>query len=163
MRRKGGALADWERQRDHGGGRKNMSRLVRVQVFEWWSDIRWSIDYKKAGARFPVELLKAKWKELLQAYAADCLIQNIRPTIKSDITSKDIQSFEKEFNLTLRKPNRRFKVAREVLQSVWSLAGLAYLASESCAFWSGDTIQKWKTLTRARTTGTKLAVRISER
>ena len=77
--------------------------------------MRLSIDYKKIGPRFPVKLLKAKWMELLAQYAAECLKEGVEPDIPQQITAKMVRAWEDEYNLTLRAPNRRYKVPRSVL------------------------------------------------
>ena len=65
--------------------------------------------------RFPEKLLVAKWVSLLQDYAALCLTQGVEVAIPQTITAHMIKGFETEFNLTLRKPNRRYKVSKSVL------------------------------------------------
>jgi hypothetical protein len=108
-------IKNHKRKRGHGGGRRYTCPLVRQQLFDWWTDMRLSIDYKKIGPRFPQKLLVAKWVSLLQDYAAICLEAGAPVDIPQAITPHMVESFEDEFSLTLRKPNRRYKVARSVL------------------------------------------------
>ena len=77
--------------------------------------MRLSIDYKKVGPRFPQKLIVAKWNAMLADYAAACLTEGTPCDIPQQVTAEMMEVFEEEFNLSLRKPNRRFKVARHVL------------------------------------------------
>ena len=77
--------------------------------------MRLSIDYKIVGPRFPQKIVVAKWNALLADYAAACLTEGVPCDIPQRITAEMVGAFEEEFNLSLRKPNRRFKVARHVL------------------------------------------------
>ena len=53
--------------------------------------------------------------ELLAQYAAECLKEGVQPDIPQQITPKMVHAWEDEYNLTLRAPNRRYKVPRSVL------------------------------------------------
>ena len=77
--------------------------------------MRLSIDYTKIGPRFPVKLLKAKWLDLLTHYAGECIKAGGPADIPQTITANMISSWEDEYNLSLRKPNRRYKVPRRIL------------------------------------------------
>ena len=108
-------MRDSKRQRGHGGGRLHACPFVRRQLFDWWADMRLSIDYSKIGPRFPVKLVKAKWMELLADYAAECIKEGQPVEIPQVITASMVRSWEDEYNLSLRRPNRRYKVPRPVL------------------------------------------------
>ena len=108
-------MREHRRQKGHGGGRGPKCPLVRRQLFDWWADMRLSIDYTKIGPRFPIKLVKAKWMDLLAEYAAECIKAGVQPDIPQQITSEMVTSWEDEFNLSLRKPNRRYKVPRRIL------------------------------------------------
>ena len=71
---------EWQRQRGHGGGRKTTAPLIRHALFEWWSGIRYAIDWtqfaaenrsrgKKHLARFPRSILVLKVTQLLEDHA----------------------------------------------------------------------------------------------
>ena len=77
--------------------------------------MRLSIDYSKIGPRFPVKLVKAKLIDLLTLYAAVCIKAEVPADIPQTITARMIRSWEDEYNLSLRKPNRRYKVPRRIL------------------------------------------------
>ena len=78
-----------KRQRGHGGGRPHKSPLVRQALYEWWSGIRYAIDWtqlatdrrsrgKKNLARFPRSVLLIKVHQLIEEYAYASLL-NGRP------------------------------------------------------------------------------------
>ena len=108
-------ISDHKRRRRRGGGRHVKCPIVRQHLFDWWSDMRLSIDYRKVGPRFPQKLIVAKWNAMLADYAAACLTEGTPCDIPQQVTAEMMEVFEEEFNLSLRKPNRRFKVARHVL------------------------------------------------
>ena len=116
------------RKRWYGGGRPPHCDIVRQQLYDWFVCLRYSIDWKKFGqprsrggakrrkcqARFPRCIMKAKASQLLENYVAECLINGVRPhTVQ--LTSKWFKQFERDYNLSMRAPNRKFKVPKAVL------------------------------------------------
>ena len=97
---------------DQGSHRKKAPG-VRQELFAWFSVLRHSIDYK-VFVRFPPKLLDLKAKELVNLYCAECLKNGVRPN-PPQVTSGWLKGWQCEYRVSLRKPNRKFKVPRRVL------------------------------------------------
>ena len=78
-------------------------------MFEWFSIMRHSVK-----ARFPTKLLEVKAKQLAQDYVVACLVNGAKPDPPS-ITSHWLKSWQIEYRISLRKPNRKYKVHKNVL------------------------------------------------
>ena len=114
------------RQRAVGAGRPYRVPLVRQALYEWWSSIRYAIDWKalvhsrrshgkKHLARFPRSLLRLKVQQLQEFLAYSCLVSgNPVQSIKSD--SWWFKRWEDEYGLSMRKANRKYQVPRAVLK-----------------------------------------------
>lgn len=118
-----------QRKRWYGGGRPPRIDIVRQHLYEWFICVRYSIDWKKFGqpqrscggikrrkcqARFPRSILKTKASQLVQEYAHECLVNGVTPQ-PVVLTYQWFKRFERDFNLSLRTPNRKFKVPKAVL------------------------------------------------
>ena len=60
-------------------------------------------------------MLRAKGQELLESYYRECVIAGITPT-SVVMANHWFDLWEAEYNLSLRAPNRKFKVPRWVLE-----------------------------------------------
>lgn len=88
--------------------------IVREQLFEWFSVMRHSIDYKVL-TRFPPTLVELKAKQLVQDYVAACLNAGVEPQPPT-ISWHWLKAWRMEYRVSFRRPNRKFKVPRKVLE-----------------------------------------------
>lgn len=83
---------------------------IRENLFEWFSSIRHSVK-----ARFPSQLLTLKAKQYVEEYISACLINGVKPN-PPKINSHWMARWRHEFSVCLRKPNRKYKVPKKVLE-----------------------------------------------
>ena len=115
-----------QRQRGEGGGRSTKCEWLRQELFEWWSGVRYAVDWSsikkntapevvpKKIARFTQYVIKAKAKELLSRYVR----AQVEGGVKVEavvLRSRWFAEWRHERGLSLRKPNRRYKVSRAVM------------------------------------------------
>ena len=117
---------DHLRKWGHGAGPKFKAALVRQALYEWWSGLRYAIDWKqliaarrsrgkKHLARFPRSALLTKVRQLLQDHAhASLLDGRVVETVKAD--SWWFRRWEDEYGLSMKRANRKFSVPRGVLK-----------------------------------------------
>ena len=123
------------RRRRFGAGKLAQCNYVREGLFEWFVSMRYSIDWRKynsslrsigrfkAIGRFPVAVLKDKAKQLLQEYLRVSLMQGKR-RLGMTIDWKWLKRWEIEYGLSMRAPNRKFKVSKPILEerlTIWWL------------------------------------------
>jgi hypothetical protein len=108
------------RLRGLGGGPKYKASLIRRALYEWWSGIRYAIDWKKLVenrrsrgkkhlARFPRSVLRVKLNQLQADQATASILHGVRAvTIKPD--SWWFRRWEEEFGLAMRQANRKYAV-----------------------------------------------------
>lgn len=110
-----------KKSRGAGAGRKVKAAEVRVALFNWFVDVRESLK-----GRLPRRLFKLKAQQLY----GEWLIQNPVPEQeKLKFSNKWIKSWENEYGVSLRKPNKRYSIKREdllirlrdYLQNVWAV------------------------------------------
>jgi len=113
------------RQRGPGGGRHFAVPLVRTGLYEWWSSIRYAIDWtqlaanhrsrgRKYLARFPKAVLIAKAHQLLEDYTYACLLNGTpAPSVNLD-DGWWFSRWKQEHGLSMRRANRKYHVARHV-------------------------------------------------
>ena len=100
------------RFRGVGAGAKCRAPLVRQALYQWWSSIRYAIDWKQLAenrrsrgkkhlARFPRSVLRLKLLQLLADHAGACLL-NSRPVQTVDPISWWFRRWEEDFGLSLR-------------------------------------------------------------
>ena len=78
-------------------------------MFEWFSIMRRSVK-----ARFPAKLLEIKAKQLVQDYVVACLVNGEKPA-PPVICAHWLRAWQIEYRISLRKPNRKYKVPKNVL------------------------------------------------
>ena len=112
------------RKRAPGGGRQFNVPLIRKALYEWFTSIRYAIDWKqlvaenrsrgkKHLARFPRSIFKLKVNEMLQEYVGSCLLVGAPVKVfKPDAWW--FKRWEDAHGLSLRCANRKFKVPRTV-------------------------------------------------
>ena len=130
----GGRLPQ-SRKRRFGGGKLAQCNFVREGLFEWFVSMRYSIDWRKynsslrscgrfkAIGRFPVAVLKDKAKQLLQEYLRISFMSGQR-RVGMAIDWKWLKRWEVEYGLSMRAPNRKFKVSKAILEErliIWWL------------------------------------------
>jgi len=115
-----------ERHRAHGAGRPYTQPLVRQALYEWWSSIRYAIDWKtmatsrrsrgkKILARFPRSVLILKVRQLLEELAYASLLNGV-PMQSFEPDSWWFKRWEDEYGLSMRVANRKYQVPRHVLK-----------------------------------------------
>ena len=99
-----------DRRRAEGlQGRPKKAPLVRQLLFEWFSVLRHSIK-----GRIPSKVVEMKAKQLLEDYCKTSLLQGFTP-VAPKITSHWLRFWRFEYDVSFRKPNRKFKVPKAVL------------------------------------------------
>ena len=108
-------------------GRPRAMPLVRQEMYDWYIMMRYAIDWrehdrqmraqgkKKCVGRFPIALLKLKFYQLVGDYCVNSLIAGQQPRIP-EFRWRWYVSWMDEFGLSLLKANRRYKVAKRVLE-----------------------------------------------
>ena len=101
---------------------------VGEALYEWFASIRYSIDWKtvagscfatpqsrrKCLARFSRSIIRTKASQLLQVYLHECLIRGL--VAKGvQLRSRWFKKWEREHGLSMKKPNRKYKVPKDVL------------------------------------------------
>ena len=124
--------------------------IVRQALYDWFISLRYAIDWrehdrqmkaqeqKKCVGRFPVSLLKQKYAQFVEDYCVDNLIAGQRPRVPK-FTWKWLMRWMNEFGLSLRKPNRRYKVPKRIIEErleIWwiNLHRLRALAVECLGY-----------------------------
>ena len=104
---------DSQRRRSHGGGRHRSCGVLREMLAMWYSIVRHSVNVK-IMCRFPKKALLVKALMLQQDYYASCLKNKVEPE-RVLVNAKWLGGWLAEYRITSRRPNRKFKVSREVL------------------------------------------------
>ena len=100
------------RKRGWGGGRKRKGYLIGKELYEWWTGMRYAIDWnglskfnrsrgKKCLARFPRSVLRAKVLQLIEDHAYAALVNGCKPAAFVP-TSHWFKSWENDYGLTMR-------------------------------------------------------------
>ena len=99
---------------------------VRDALYQWFVSIRYSVDWKacegkarssgqpKCLARFTRGLLRQKIKQLMFDYCSQCLVRGKRPPTFQP-TARWFSGWQREYGLSMRKPNRKYKVPKAVM------------------------------------------------
>ena len=142
-RRRLGQVEEYKRRNNDGGqGRPHHCVLVRQALYDWFVGLRYAVNWDKLAemqhtrkvlARFPRSVLVTKVKQLLQDYCSECLLRGIKP-VTFEPRSRWFKSWEADYGLSMRRPNRKFKVPKHVLAErleLWwlSLARVRKLAT----------------------------------
>ena len=109
------------KKRAIGGGRKSKAPEVREALFSWFVDVRESLK-----GRSPRRLFKLKANALYEEWLRD------NPTPESEklkFRNQWIEMWQKEYGVSLRKPNKRYSIKKEdlverlqdYLKNVWSI------------------------------------------
>ena len=102
------------RRRSSGAGRRRVCSTVREMLIMWYSIIRHSVNVK-VMCRFPKKVLLVKALMLQQDYYASCIRHKVQPE-HVEINGTWINALLDEYRISSRRPNRKFKVPREVLK-----------------------------------------------
>ena len=102
---------DAQRRRRRGlQGRPQKAAVVRGLLFEWFSVLRNSV-----AVRIPPKLVMVKAAQLVQDYVKECLLRGVQPD-PPKITSHWLRGWKRQYRVSLRRPNRKYKVPRHVLE-----------------------------------------------
>ena len=119
-------VVDCERKKAPGQGRHHKLPLVRQALYEWWTSMRYAIDWKqlvanrrsrgkKNLARFPRAILRLNVYQLLEEHAYACLLNGVSVQ-KVDPNSWWFKRWEESYGLCMRKANRKYAVPRKVFK-----------------------------------------------
>ncbi len=122
-------LLKWKgRKTVPGQGPHRKCSWLRQAMFEWWSSIRHSVDWKaikqgmrsdgkepKKIARFTQSMLQTKATQLMSEYVTEHLRLGTRPAAVK-LRSRWWASWRKDFGLSMRHPNRKYKCPLPVLE-----------------------------------------------
>ncbi len=97
------------RRRRPGAGRPPSFPVLREMLFDWFCSIRRSV-----LSRVPLMVLRLKARELWQEHIVACLREGV-PCPTPQLTDNWFRRWRLEYGVSLRKPNRKYKVSRWVL------------------------------------------------
>ena len=115
-----------QRHRQQGAGRAFSVPFARQELYDWFVRLRYSIDWKacvsqlrsrgmqKCMGRFTRALLRSKLQQLQHDYCHACLVHGVRPTTVKP-TARWFAGWESEYGVSMRKPNRKYKVPKAVM------------------------------------------------
>ena len=107
----GGEVWDKLRRRRRGlQGRPQKAPVVRELLFEWFSVLRNSV-----AARIPLKLVMVKAAQLVEDYVAECLRRGVQPDPPS-LHSSWLRGWRRQYRVSLRRPDRKYNVASQVLE-----------------------------------------------
>jgi hypothetical protein len=109
-----------------GQGRHPKAQCVRQALYEWFTGIRYAIDWRELIAenrsrgrrhlaRFPRSILKLKVQQLLQDYTYACLLNGV-PVQSVKCNSWWFRRWEDDYGLSMRMANRKYAVSRAVVK-----------------------------------------------
>ena len=120
------ALSNARRRQHKEQGRPVSCPWLRQNLYEWFVATRYSIDWKKVQqgfrtrhskkcmARFSRALMRQKAKQLLQDFCRESLMWGIKlQTVQ--LSPRWFHNWESEYGLSMRKPNRKYKVPKAVM------------------------------------------------
>ena len=121
-----GKVPDSLRCRGHGGGRHPKVPCVREALYEWFSGLRYAIDWKqliaenrsrgkKHLARFPRSVILLKLQQLIQDHTHACLLTGM-PVVAITPNGWWCKRWEEDYGLSMRKANRKYAVPRPVIK-----------------------------------------------
>ena len=90
-------------------GRPRKTTEIREQLFHWFCDQR-----RHVKGRLPLSSLWREASRLRDVYVLECLRQKVQPDAPV-INYQWLAGWRKEYNVSLRFPNKRWKVPRPVL------------------------------------------------
>ena len=114
------------RRRGCGAGRPFNAPSVRAALYEWFSGIRYAVDWtqliaenrasgEKHLCRFPRELLRLKLLEFIQEYVRVSLLNGV-PVKAFKTDSHWFKRWEQDYGLCMRYANRKYAVSRKVVK-----------------------------------------------
>ena len=101
-------------RRSSGAGRHRQAVTIRELLIDWYSKLRHSLNLK-IMCGIPKKVLRTKAQMMQQDYWIECMKQSVKPE-KVIIDGKWLHSFLLEYRISVRRPNRKFKVSRVVLK-----------------------------------------------
>ena len=118
-----------ERLRGPCVGGPRQCECLQQDLYAWWSGMRFAVDWerimketapqlrRKKIARFTQYVVKAKAKELMCMYFKAQLEVGVKVE-RIDLRSRWFSHLRHEYGLSLRRPNRIYKVAKAVCRAV---------------------------------------------
>ena len=97
------------RRRREGGGRPHKAPAIRELLFEWFCMIRGAVK-----TRLPLAALAAQARTIREQYMKRAFHQSLRVDVPQ-ITPRWLTEWRRQYGVSLRTPNRGWKVSRPVL------------------------------------------------
>ena len=117
-----GLIQYYKRKRKDGGGRNYSMPLVRQWLYDWFVALRYNIDWNKYAerlqargrhrciGRFPISLIRVRLNQLTEDYMRECLLNGTKVNVpRSAGDWRWTLRWMREYGLSLRKANRRYK------------------------------------------------------
>ena len=95
----------------HYGVHRKKAAIMREHLFEWFSVMRHSV-----STRFPPKLVLLKAQQLLHEWVSQNLINGSASCDPPVLSSKWLKDWQMEYRVSFRRPNRKFKVPKRVLE-----------------------------------------------
>ena len=110
-------------------GKPTKAPWLEAALYEWWSHMRYSVNWKavakrtpdreqkpKMLARFSQSLLLTKAKQLVAEYCVESMKRGIKPKVPQ-LRPRWWTKWRRSHGLSMRKPNRKYKIPKWLLQS----------------------------------------------
>ena len=149
---------DKQKRQTGSQGAPRKCQALRDDLYEWWAAMRHSVDWDalkkgiqpqsrpKAIARFTRSMLVTKAKELLSNYCVAALRHGKQANVPK-ITSHWLKVWSSDYGLSFRKPNRKYKVPKAVLEQRLEKGWLNVFRVRAAvaALWGGHdpSIENW--------------------
>ena len=137
------------RKRAKCGGRPSKVHCAREALYEWFTGIRYAIDWKqliaenrsrgqKHLARFPRVVIQLRAQQLLQDYTYACLL-NGEPVHSFTADFWWCKRWEEDYGLSMRQANRKYSVPRSVVKERMEIFWLCCFVCDSSSNRCSDT------------------------
>ena len=131
-------------------GRPFKCTWLRNALYEWYTSMRYNIDWDKvrasvrtvglrtrgeapkALARFTRQLVRQKAQHLLNDYCAASLLVGCKPIVPT-LRSEWFRGWESDYGLSMRNPNRKYKVPKWLMLERLKIAWLNFARFGPCA------------------------------
>ncbi len=113
---------DWRRARNRGAGALCRMQCVRQSLYDWFVGLRYSIEWKSVDksnkrsclGRYVSRLVRQKAQSLVADNVREHLLQGKRARVVK-LRSRWFAHWRADYGLSMRKPNRKYKVPKAVM------------------------------------------------
>ena len=115
---------------------------LREALYEWWCSLRYSVDWGKVAgnaqpqwrqrkiARFTRDVIMAKAKQLMSDYVSESMLAG-KAAQAVDLRPRWFAAWQKEYGLSMRRPNRKYKAPKWVVAERLGIGWLNVAPGES--------------------------------